>query len=928
MVALYAWMRKNIPGALAFMVLMIAFAVWAFGYALEIGSQNPFTAMWALRIQFLGSVTIPVALFSFAARYTTRTWFSKRVILALCVMPILTLIMVWTAHLHGWMWAIVTPGSESGFMQLDPRPELSTVTLVNQTWFWIDMAYGYAIIFASLIIIIRATLSDPQLYREQGWALILGVVLPWVSNIISIFMPSVFGGLNITPFVFTLSSLIFALSIFRLGLLTILPIAYTNIIKNMRDAVFILDAKGKILRLNPAAESMLNRPAKELEQQAAAEAFRHCPALVQHLDAVEITDEITWNQSGIQFEYHLHISAIYGARQVIAGRLVILRDITQSKRAEATLRQSNLDLERRINERTEQLEQINFILRQVANRQALLYQTLRTMSQTLDLDSVTRETLAMISQLTQWKNACLAIPSDPPTHWKIIAAGGALGSEVNVPYPMTAGVIGRTFRTGVTQLVDDTQADPDYLQVPIHEHYLSELAIPVRRVNRILAVLDFESHKVADFTSEDIELGESMAEAIALALDNTFLYANAQRELAERKRAEQELSDTNELLRRHQDELRHELARRKQAEDELAVQRDFAVSVMNTMGNGLTVTNSEGAFEFVNPAFAEMVGRSVQDLLGKFPLDISPASDHPTLLQVRNARLKGQPSTYEMHAQRPDGTLVPLLVTGVPRWRNGQIIGAIASVTDLSDRKRDELEREKLIHELEAKNTELERFTYTVSHDLKSPLITIRGFLGFLEQDARAGNMERVHADSQRIVEATANMQHLLDDLLELSRIGRIVNPPELVSMNELANEAVRMVEGRIHTRNVRVEIAPNLPNVYGDRVRLIEVIQNLIDNSVKFMGNHADPWIRIGVRDSKPPVFFVQDNGIGVDPKFHVKVFELFAQLNTVNEGTGIGLALVKRIVEVHGGTIWVESDGIGKGATFCFTLPKQPGN
>jgi signal transduction histidine kinase len=132
-------------------------------------------------------------------------------------------------------------------------------------------------------------------------------------------------------------------------------------------------------------------------------------------------------------------------------------------------------------------------------------------------------------------------------------------------------------------------------------------------------------------------------------------------------------------------------------------------------------------------------------------------------------------------------------------------------------------------------------------------------------------------------------------------------------------------VHGQLEERGITVTIQPNLPVVFGDRQRLTEVLQNLIDNATKFMGDEPKPKIEIGQQgeeDSKP-VFFVKDNGIGISSKYHEQVFGLFNKLNPDVEGTGIGLALVKRIIEIHGGRIWVESE-VGKGSTFCFTLGK----
>jgi signal transduction histidine kinase len=214
-----------------------------------------------------------------------------------------------------------------------------------------------------------------------------------------------------------------------------------------------------------------------------------------------------------------------------------------------------------------------------------------------------------------------------------------------------------------------------------------------------------------------------------------------------------------------------------------------------------------------------------------------------------------------------------------------------------------------------------------VSHDLKSPLITIKGFLGFVREDTERGNMQRLQTDIQRISDATDKMQRLLGDLLELSRIGRLTNQPESIQMNVLVNDVLEYLHGRISAGSVTVHVEEHLPDVFGDRQRIFEVFQNLIDNAAKFMGDQPAPCIeigQIGERDGRP-IFFVRDNGIGIEENYREKIFGLFDKLNSQTEGTGIGLALVKRIVEFHGGRIWVDSEP-GRGSTFFFTLPIQP--
>ena len=275
-----------------------------------------------------------------------------------------------------------------------------------------------------------------------------------------------------------------------------------------------------------------------------------------------------------------------------------------------------------------------------------------------------------------------------------------------------------------------------------------------------------------------------------------------------------------------------------------------------------------------------------------------------------------------------DGSIHWIQVQGRSKKREGSGRRVNGTVVDVTDRRLAETERDRLIHELEDKNAEMERFIYTVSHDLKSPLITVRGFLGSIERDVKDGRYDRLSMDVERILSATSRMQTLLEELLKLSLIGRIANPPERVAFADLVQEAMDLVRGRLDEARARVEIQDNLPDVYGDRSRLVQVLQNLLDNAAKFIGDQKSPRIVVGSRPGASdgrPVFFVQDNGEGVAPEDLGRMIGLFEKLDDRSRGTGVGLAIVKRVVDVHGGKLWVESPGRGLGTTVCFTLPTR---
>jgi len=246
--------------------------------------------------------------------------------------------------------------------------------------------------------------------------------------------------------------------------------------------------------------------------------------------------------------------------------------------------------------------------------------------------------------------------------------------------------------------------------------------------------------------------------------------------------------------------------------------------------------------------------------------------------------------------------------------------------TEIEIRKKAEREREALIRQLKLKNQELDRFAIRVSHDLKTPLITVAGLLGYLEQDIKSGNHERAEKDLAQINVAAKKMGKFVDELLDLSRVGRIINPPRDVPFGEVVQDALRAADGILKAKQVQVEVAETFPLVHVDQARVVQVLQNLITNAVKFMGDQPHPVLRIGFEEvNGENIFSIADNGIGVAPEHHERIFELFNKLNPEIDGTGIGLGLVKRIIEVHNGKIWVES-APGSGSTFKFTLARAP--
>lgn len=255
------------------------------------------------------------------------------------------------------------------------------------------------------------------------------------------------------------------------------------------------------------------------------------------------------------------------------------------------------------------------------------------------------------------------------------------------------------------------------------------------------------------------------------------------------------------------------------------------------------------------------------------------------------------------------------------------------ALREVTQRKRveavlrdNETKLQALLSELAAKNVEMESFVYTVSHDLKTPIVTIEGFIGALREDFADQLPESAEQYLQYMSDAARRMEILISDLLNLSRIGRIVESKETFPFGDLVREVLDACRPRLEARGIEYEVSSNLPAVYGERKRIAQVVDNLLSNAIKYVGkDNPSPRIEIGCQDQGgETVLFVRDNGIGIEERYFVKIFQIFERLpaaKQAGEGTGIGLTIVKRIVELHGGRIWLDSEP-GKGTTFFFTL------
>ncbi len=437
-----------------------------------------------------------------------------------------------------------------------------------------------------------------------------------------------------------------------------------------------------------------------------------------------------------------------------------------------------------------------------------------------------------------------------------------------------------------------------------------------------------QGYKIDDFETQELNIhGEKVYFAnnvVGIIRDGYFVSTwGTQRDITPLKKALTKLEKLNQELEKNLAELKESQARinfflEHTAEGVYRVDYDPPIPIHLPFEEQYKLSRERGKFGECNLAIVRMYGYSSREEMLEAPYYLENEGYEASLEANLEFYRRGyRTDDYETEEYTPAGEKAYFLNNAVGIIRDGYFMSIWGTQRDITPLK-------KALAELENRNAELERYTYTLSHELKTPIVTIRGFQGFLKNNMEAGNVERAKADLARIGHAADKMYKMISELLELSRIGRIINPPEDVPFEEIVQAGLNNAEASINEHNVQVHVQSGMPIVHADLTRLIEVIQNLVENAVKYIGDQPNPQITIGVRSEKDKhVFFVSDNGMGIDPEYHERVFNIFEKLNPQSPGTGIGLAIVKRIIEMHGGRIWIESEGIGKGSTFCFTLP-----
>lgn len=354
----------------------------------------------------------------------------------------------------------------------------------------------------------------------------------------------------------------------------------------------------------------------------------------------------------------------------------------------------------------------------------------------------------------------------------------------------------------------------------------------------------------------------------------------------------------------------------------LEVEKQKYYNIISNMDLGLVEVDSENRIIMTNQSFINMTGYSKEELIGLRGNDFLPIKDDIGLSEKKlKERKKGKTDSYELRVKNKKGELRYWLVSGAPNYDlEGNLIGSIGINFDITEIKNLQIQKGKLLSQLEKSNDELQEYAHVVSHDLKSPLRSINALVSWLKSDNK-DNFDKVSLQNLSLIETTIEkMDNLISDVLAYSSIGSENTEQFDVDLNILIEELIQFLYKPDH---VKIHVINTLPVVMGDKIKLQQLFQNLMSNAIKFIDKEQG-YVKINVEDIGTHFkFSIEDNGIGIDEKHHSNIFKVFQSVNKRKDSTGIGLSIVQKIVELHQGEIWLNSK-INEGTTFFFTLKK----
>ncbi|MGD8623514.1 MAG: histidine kinase N-terminal 7TM domain-containing protein [Anaerolineae bacterium] len=885
-VGIYALRRRAVPGAIPFAWTALLQALTTVGFVFELISPGLQAKIFWDNWQFVTMAISPLVLLAFVFEYTGRRPVHPWRTFGLLALPgAIFLLFLTTDDWHGLIRpeAWLVPGQPFAALVYDFSVLVQMFAL-----------YGFGLVLAGIVLLARFFVRSPRLYRMQIGLIILGALIPLTGTVLTMAGVSFGFHRDTAPFTTAARNLLIAWALFRYHLLDVVPVAWNKVIENMTEAVIVLDARFRIVDLNPAAQKLTDLTLSASVGKPATGALTGWPDLAgQCREGTTQPGEITLDGPRGPRHFDLSCVPLHDRRGPLTGYVVMLREITERRQAQEALRQAYDELEQRVEARTREVAQGVEELR-------ILNELNRRVSASLLPEEVIDTALRGITESLAPDLAMIYLRHDH----KLRLAGlyppeGEF--QIDLPEVKCVGECLCGLAAGENQPIysDDIHSDPrctleECKQAGMHAF----AALPLVGGEEILGVLGLASATRRDFGQRAAFL-ETLASEVALGLQNALLHTH---------------------LEQYTEGLEETVAQRTR---ELQAERDRTQAIFETVGESVIVTDNAGRILYMNPATVALTGFPREGIVGKraWPWILDRQSEE-LWDEIRQSLRAGRIWRGEMPGRRQDGTIydaavtiAPLLAPDVPDER----VGSVWVQRDITPLK--EAERLK------------DQFISNVSHELRTPLSVIT-----LTGDNLETFYERLGADQRRsmvgdIREQARVLNDLIGDVLEISRIdsGRISTERSVVDLAQLLRDQVAKQRPLAEKKSQIVAVAaPESLPVRANAGQTGQIVRNLLDNAIKYTPEGGQIGCECLVEDGAEPgpgrwaVLHVSDTGIGIEPEHLPHIFERFYRVKAQGSipGTGLGLAIARELVELHGGRLTVSSDP-GQGTRFSVYLP-----